>query len=585
MDDQIDYSKDFDELSLIILNALHQGDEKRVEKAVDCLESPYQQLARSCVKVWRSSGNTSELDIVIRFTEEIDSVFACYIISEKALFIKDLDIYNQYIFKAFKIISEKPTSARLTGMCEVLHANSLINLNQEAKAIDIAKKLINSEDIFIRGLSNYTLGYIHKLKGKRYYNQAEAFLNKAIFAFELQEPNRYMLNLSKLELSFFTNRISSSELLSISNEFSQIGRPDECQITTVRYKESLKRDKSVPQKYESVGGYYFISNPMVELLNSIKQFVLGSSGHALILGPEGAGKEGIAQTIHKLSDRASKPFIAVNCANFSKELFEAEFFGYEKGSFTGATSQRKGLLEEADGGTIFLDEIGELQPNIQSKFLTLMDKGAFRRIGGKESITINIQFIGATNRNIRKMIEKDNLNRENEMADLSTVFRSDFANRFRARLQIPSLNERQTEIIPLAEIFLTQLEKNGEHFILDEKSRQYLLSKNYPSNIRSLRNFLETVIGIARQSKSVVLTAEMMLDAEKMTNYIDEKDNATINISDMNFYDQILNYGREILKKTQIDCNFKTALVAKKLGISKRTLYRVFDRHNIEYKL
>lgn len=575
-----------DSLCLAILDCLEEGDRERLEKIFSYLNEEEKQLALLCTNVWKTNGNTTDFDELIQLGATSESIFVCLMIAEKALDTKDIGIHTEYIYKISKIIDKKNIDQRLVFWYELIKCKAYINLNKIDKAIGALKTLSHScNDKLMLGTIYYLDGRAHKLKGKKYYAEAENLLNKAVFIAEVQDPNKFLLNLAKLELSFFTKKISSSELLQIANEFSQLGKVEESELAYVQYEQSKAKSASTIdiKDYESVGDYYFISDIMVELLRRIKQFTLGRTGHALIVGPEGAGKEGIAQTIHKLSVRANQPFRLVNCANFNKDLFEAEFFGYEKGAFTGATSQKKGLLEEINGGTIFLDEIGELRSEIQAKFLTLLDTNTFMRVGGTTPITVDIQFIGATNRNLTKMIERDNANRENDIAESTVVFRSDLANRFRGRMRLPSLDERRNEIIPLAEIFLKKLAIDNEKFILDEKAKKHLIGRTYPSNIRSLRNFLETAIGIARESNSLVITAKTLMDSELINNL--DSDNADNKIdNELGFDEQILQYGQNLLIKAQKENHYVNRVIAEKLKMPLRSLYRCFEKHGVKYR-
>ncbi|MCM0083411.1 sigma-54 dependent transcriptional regulator [Geomonas sp. Red32] len=204
---------------------------------------------------------------------------------------------------------------------------------------------------------------------------------------------------------------------------------------------------------------------------------------ALITGESGTGKELVARAIHNLSDRTEAPFIAINCASVPATLLESELFGHEKGSFTGATGRKKGLFEEADRGTVFLDEIGEMDMAMQAKLLRVLQERTVRRVGGVKNIPIDVRVIAATNRNLQKRIAEGS-------------FREDLFYRLNVfPIHLPPLRERTEDVDALAAYFLDEFSRSfGRDFggVSDEAAR---LMRNYPwpGNIRELRNVIERI--------------------------------------------------------------------------------------------
>jgi DNA-binding NtrC family response regulator len=204
----------------------------------------------------------------------------------------------------------------------------------------------------------------------------------------------------------------------------------------------------------------------------------------LLLGETGTGKEVFAESIHQASNRRGKSFVAVNCSAFTKELLESELFGHKAGSFTGATKDKKGLFEEANGGTIFLDEIGELDPELQAKLLRVLESQEFLKIGDTKSTKVNVRILAATNRNLQTEIETNH-------------FRSDLYYRLSVfQITLPALRERKKDIPPLAEYFMQyfaskvnkQVNKLSDGFV--ERLEAY----NWPGNIRELKNIIERAV-------------------------------------------------------------------------------------------
>ena len=225
------------------------------------------------------------------------------------------------------------------------------------------------------------------------------------------------------------------------------------------------------------------SIPIVELKQIIKQ-VAPTDVTVLITGESGVGKEVVAQEIHRQSRRKDKAFVTVNCGAIPEGIIESELFGHQKGSFTGAIETRKGYFEAADGGTIFLDEIGELPLATQVKFLRVIENGEYMKVGGNKSERVDVRIIAATNKNL-----------ENEIA--SGSFREDLYYRLRSiNIIIPPLRERREDIEILFNYFVNIFcSKNSmEYRGITEDALDYIINFNWPGNIRQLKNFTESLI-------------------------------------------------------------------------------------------
>ena len=201
----------------------------------------------------------------------------------------------------------------------------------------------------------------------------------------------------------------------------------------------------------------------------------------LVLGESGTGKEGIARMLHAGSRRAKGPWVAVNCANFSEQLLESELFGHEKGSFTGATSLKRGLFEIAKGGSLFLDEIGEMDIKLQAKLLRVVQEKTFRRVGGTADLETDVRIIAATNQDLEERVT-------------AGQFREDLFHRLnRVVMQIPALRERRTDIIAMASQFAEKaFHRRGKTFTgFAPEAEQALLGYDFPGNVRELLNVIE----------------------------------------------------------------------------------------------
>ena len=213
-----------------------------------------------------------------------------------------------------------------------------------------------------------------------------------------------------------------------------------------------------------------------------------SDATVLLTGESGTGKNVLARQIHEWSSRRERPFVIVNCTTLSEHLLESELFGHMKGSFTGAIKDKPGRLEAANGGSVFLDEIAELTPGLQSKFLRFLEDERFERVGGEETIKVDARIIAATNRSLPQEISSER-------------FRSDLYYRLNViSLRVPALRERPEDILPLAEMFLTETaaRNNRTGLQFSEDARKALVAYSWPGNIRELRNAVERAVVLSR---------------------------------------------------------------------------------------
>ncbi len=244
--------------------------------------------------------------------------------------------------------------------------------------------------------------------------------------------------------------------------------------------DKLKGEK----KYQKIIGK---SGKVEELMGLIKQ-VAPTKASVLITGESGTGKELVASALVALSPRKDKPFVKVHCASLSPTLLESELFGHEKGAFTGATSQKKGRFELANGGTIFLDEIGEIDHSVQVKILRVLQEREFERVGGEKTIEVDVRIIAATNRNLEEEVKKGNF-REDLYYRLNVV-----------HIKVPPLRERKEDIELLAIEFLKEFNEEDGKAIkgFSPQARKALMAYSWPGNIRELKNTIESSVVLAK---------------------------------------------------------------------------------------
>src|SRR5690349_168368 len=236
-------------------------------------------------------------------------------------------------------------------------------------------------------------------------------------------------------------------------------------------------EEAAPQKREIIGE----SGLMREVMNFVRRVASSEATTILLEGENGTGKDLIAKTLHYQSVRQAEPFIAINCAAIPETLLESELFGYEKGAFTDARSQKRGIFELADKGTLFLDEIGEIPMMLQAKLLRVLEEQSFRRLGGLKDIQLDLRVVAATNKNLREAVKEG-------------AFRQDLYFRLNViQILIPPLRERTEDIVPLTKFFIDHYNRKFKRNIegVSDGAAELLLSHSWPGNVRELRNAIE----------------------------------------------------------------------------------------------
>jgi DNA-binding NtrC family response regulator len=242
----------------------------------------------------------------------------------------------------------------------------------------------------------------------------------------------------------------------------------------------------VSQAKSFLGMPAIISSPGMRQLVELAERIAQSNAAVLITGESGSGKELIARAVHHYSLRCSKPWVDVSCAALPEHLVESELFGYEKGAFSGADAPKPGLFELAHHGTLFLDEVGELEPRMQVKLLRVLDGVAYYRLGGTRKVTVDVRIVAATNQDLEQMVDTGN-------------FRGDLYHRLgQICLRVPPLRERREDIVPLAEHFLAQ---TNPRLSFSQEALASLETHRWPGNVRELRNVVTKAAVLARGSE------------------------------------------------------------------------------------
>ncbi len=259
----------------------------------------------------------------------------------------------------------------------------------------------------------------------------------------------------------------------------------------IRYKNLTKETERLQRQLSQHGflGDLVGTSPSIRHVFSLIQQVAPSSAPVLITGESGTGKERVAAAIHRLSSRASGPFVAVNCAALPENLIESELFGHERGAFTGALGRRAGCFEHAHGGTLFLDEIGDMPIAMQAKLLRVLEDSRVRRLGGKVEIAVDVRVLAATNKSMQEALEKK-------------LLREDLYYRLNVfHIDLPPLRHRKDDLPALVQALISDLNQKHDCRIADVHPEVFarLMSHNWPGNIRELRNILERAVIVARE--------------------------------------------------------------------------------------
>lgn len=330
----------------------------------------------------------------------------------------------------------------------------------------------------------------------------------------------------------------------------------------------LNGDAGAREEAQSNGTLIGKSPAMVEVYKTIAR-AAPSHSTVLILGESGTGKELIARAIHEHSSRATHPFVAVDCGALTETILASELFGHTRGAFTGAIAEKKGVFEEAQDGTCFLDEIGNLNVNTQSKLLRVLQEHEIKRVGSTKAIKIDTRVIAATNRNLEDLVKRGEY-RDDLFYRLNVV-----------TIRVPPLRERREDIPALAKHFLRryQTESGKSNVTASQEAMQRLTAYSWPGNVRELENVIERAVVLSRES---VITPEDL--PSEIRNRSSDNAPAAIQsealvVSDLPSLDEVK---RRYLHYVLTRCSGNMSRAAKTLNIDRRSLYRMLLRYKNE---
>jgi len=328
----------------------------------------------------------------------------------------------------------------------------------------------------------------------------------------------------------------------------------------LNHEERLTKDS---RDVVSFGQMMSKNKAMIKIFNMIKK-VAETTTNVLILGESGTGKELVARAIHEQSPRKNMPFVVINCGGVPENLLESEFFGYMKGAFTGAYADKPGLFELARGGTIFLDEIGELPPFLQVKLLRIVQEKTFRRVGGAEDIRVDVRIVSATNRDLDEKVREG-------------AFREDLFYRLNViPIELPPLRSRREDIPILADFFI---EKYSLLFAKQIKqisiyALELLMDYPFPGNIRELENIIER--SVALESSNIILPENLFLTHDRSGRLVDDRER--IPDEGISLNDELASFERRLIEKALKQVGGSRGKTAELLRITVDSLKYRMDK-------
>jgi DNA-binding NtrC family response regulator len=320
-------------------------------------------------------------------------------------------------------------------------------------------------------------------------------------------------------------------------------------------RESLKRglevlSAEIDERHRLIVGHSAKMKQAVETARKAAR----SSSTILLLGESGTGKEIFARAIHNWSERKEKPFVAINCVGLSRELLESELFGHEKGAFTGAHELKKGKVELAHGGTVFLDEVGDISAEVQTKLLRFLQERDFERVGGTKPIFVNVRIVAATNRDLERAVKEGRF-REDLYYRLNVV-----------PIKLPSLRERKEDIPALANFFLQRCSKEAKKNFTDitPQALQALTGYHWPGNVRELANIIERAVVLGQGQKLMIQDLPSGVEAE-----------STDATESWPYRKALEIYRRQVILRALDETQGNRAAAAKLLGLQRTYLSRL----------
>lgn len=364
--------------------------------------------------------------------------------------------------------------------------------------------------------------------------------------------------IKKGAFDYITKPVSPTELLIYVEKALKFKNLEE---ENIRLKKELKGK----YHYKNIVGTSKVIKKIYDLIEKVSD----SDGTVLITGASGTGKELIARSIHYNSQRGDNPLVVINCGAIPETLLESELFGHEKGAFTGAYKKRIGRFEMANGGTIFLDEIGEMSPTLQIKLLRVLQEQQFERVGGTKTLHVDLRFVAATNKNLTTAINMEK-------------FREDLYYRLNViPIKVPSLKQRRSDIPLLVDFFLKKFQKGKSDKLtgFSQVAMDAILAYDWPGNVRELENVIKRLTIL---SEGPVVSFDDLPENMQNVSGSRHPDNEVIIDNELNLNEAVQDYEKRIILEALEKTNWVKSKAAKLLNINRTTLVAKIKKQNIE---
>jgi DNA-binding NtrC family response regulator len=449
------------------------------------------------------------------------------------------------------IVDDEPIEAAVIGEILTDHGFDVSIQNHPRKAMDLAQK--QSFALTISDLKMPDMDGLELLRGLRRIDPDVTVIIMTAFA----TIETAVAAMREGAFDYIVKPFSKDELLIAVERAIKA-------LEIVRHNRYLKTELGIGSGTSKVVGN---SPSMRELFQMISKVAQDLNTTVLIEGETGTGKDLVARLIHEMSPRQNEPFIVVNCAAIPEGLMESEMFGHEKGAFTGAVTAKPGRFELADRGTLFLDEVAEMNFAMQSKLLRVLQTHEFERVGGRRTQFVNVRVIAATNKNLQEQVRAGQF-REDLFYRLNVV-----------PLKLPTLRERKEDIPALVEHILIRFHSEGKRLVrVSPEALDALKDYNYPGNVRELENILERAIVLS--DGQMITPRELHLSDAGRSLIAAESSSSSFKIAANQARDEA---ERALLKKTLEQTGWNRVRAAKILGIDYKTLRRKIRRYNLRY--
>ena len=495
-------------------------------------------------------------------------------------------IYNDDLFEFIKILGQQTEFQEVVRLvaqksAQLMHADLalilMLNPDTRGTVITIIKEGKFLEQKEYRNVHIHVGGWIVS-KGTSFISQDIQTDDRFVKGLFKQVPFKSIVGVPLISEGIIIGALILLYRISLSSTNDNIGKSLEniAAITSPflrnvqkirQYFNSSVSESNLILKYKDAG-LYGKSRQYVELLHSIEA-AARCNARILLIGKTGTGKELVAKAIHRFSPRAAGPFIPIDCGAIQANLLESELFGHKRGAFTGADSDRQGLFLAANGGTLFMDEINNLQFDMQAKLLRALEEGEIRSVGTDKPNKVDVRIITASSVPLKSLVEEKK-------------FREDlFYRLYVYPIYIPDLSERKEDIPILANHFLhkyaKQQNKNARHF--HEEVISFLIYRNWYGNVRELENFVERLVTLVGSNEQVIDANKFPIDLHKELKEYREKHKYVK--SSESLKDQVESFEAKLIKKTLVECDWNQSETARRLNTSEKNIRYKMEKLNI----